>query len=69
MRKALSTQSRFDCQPVVNVELNLNCRDEERRLQCSPQLIAAKSLSPLRGWCRAIVANHKPQSDVMYSSF
>jgi len=28
MRKALSTQSRFDCQSVPNVELNLNCRDE-----------------------------------------
>jgi hypothetical protein len=28
MRKAFDPQQRFDCQPVLNVPLNLNCRDE-----------------------------------------
>ena len=28
MRKAMDRQARLDCQPVVNVQLNLNCRDE-----------------------------------------
>ena len=28
MRKPFSTQQRFDCQPVQEVKLNLNCRDE-----------------------------------------
>jgi hypothetical protein len=28
MRKAYSTQQRFDCETVLNVGLNLNCRDE-----------------------------------------
>lgn len=28
MRKTHSTQKRFDCQAVLNVKLNLNCRDE-----------------------------------------
>ena len=28
MRKAFDRQQRLDCQPVLNVRLNLNCRDE-----------------------------------------
>ena len=28
MRKPFSSQTRFDCQSVPNVKLNLNCRDE-----------------------------------------
>lgn len=28
MRRSISTQYRFDCDPVNNVELNLDCRDE-----------------------------------------
>ncbi len=28
MRKTFSTQKRFDCRPVLEVTLNLNCRDE-----------------------------------------
>ena len=28
MRKAFSTQTRLDCRTVLDVELNLNCRDE-----------------------------------------
>ena len=28
MRKKFSTQNRFDCQTVLDVQLNLNCRDE-----------------------------------------
>ncbi|MFQ5463618.1 MAG: ISNCY family transposase [Phycisphaerae bacterium] len=28
MRKAFDPQMRFDCQPITNVKLNLNCRDE-----------------------------------------
>ena len=28
MRKTFSTQQRFDCQPVLEVQLNLNCRGE-----------------------------------------
>jgi IS5 family transposase len=28
MRKPFSSQTRFDCQPVLEVQLNLNCRDE-----------------------------------------
>ena len=28
MRKSFSSQTRFDCQTVTQVELNLNCRDE-----------------------------------------
>ena len=28
MRKPFSEQSRFDCQAIPHVQLNLNCRDE-----------------------------------------
>ena len=28
MRKAMERQQRLDCQPVANVKLNLDCRDE-----------------------------------------
>ena len=39
MRKAFSMQSRLDCQTVLDVQLNLNCRDEIIPILCALQHI------------------------------